>query len=197
MSDTRLPPSHLAFVIPNLRGGGAERVVLNLAEGLLRHGHKVDLLLSRPEISYPREIPKQARLFLLQKNPDQQDNPSLLDEHGRLVQLDAVIPTLSQIIQMMKALKWNPLAVPRIRLFRRTATLAAYWERENPDYVFPNLPSAKTATLLTCHLVRNAPPDHSNCPQHYGEPQHQEQGEISIVISHGQSLYCCIPGRRR
>ncbi len=38
---------HIALLIPNLRGGGAERVVLALAEGFLSRGWRVDILLQR------------------------------------------------------------------------------------------------------------------------------------------------------
>ena len=35
----------LALVLPSLRGGGAERVMLNVAEGLAKSGYQVDLLI--------------------------------------------------------------------------------------------------------------------------------------------------------
>src|SRR5687768_7174749 len=52
--DSRLPhpeasTSHgrkrLAFLLPDMRGGGAERVALTLMEHSLSHGHDIDLLL--------------------------------------------------------------------------------------------------------------------------------------------------------
>jgi glycosyltransferase involved in cell wall biosynthesis len=39
----------LALFLPNLGGGGAERVALALTQGFLDHGHEVDLVLARRE----------------------------------------------------------------------------------------------------------------------------------------------------
>lgn len=39
--------ARLAFLIPDMRGGGAERVALTLIEGFLKRGHDVDLILLR------------------------------------------------------------------------------------------------------------------------------------------------------
>ena len=43
------PSTLIAFVLPDLVAGGAERVVLDLSGELLRRGHRVDLLLGRNE----------------------------------------------------------------------------------------------------------------------------------------------------
>ena len=39
----------LAFLLPDLRGGGAQRVVLNLVKGISEQGYAVDLVLARAE----------------------------------------------------------------------------------------------------------------------------------------------------
>ena len=49
---------HIALVIPNLKAGGAERMVLNLAQGLIDRGHRVDILLIRPRFHYVRKFPR-------------------------------------------------------------------------------------------------------------------------------------------
>ena len=55
---------HIAFILSSLAGGGAERVVLTLARGLIDRGHRVDLVLSSStQILYPKEVPKEVRLF--------------------------------------------------------------------------------------------------------------------------------------
>ena len=38
---------HIALFLPDLNGGGAERVMLTLAKGFVGHGHRVDLVLAR------------------------------------------------------------------------------------------------------------------------------------------------------
>lgn len=46
MSDQRASSFHLAFFVPTLAGGGAERVVVTLANAFADAGHTVDLLLT-------------------------------------------------------------------------------------------------------------------------------------------------------
>jgi len=40
---------HIALFLPDLQGGGAERVMLTLAKGFVGEGHRVDLVLARAE----------------------------------------------------------------------------------------------------------------------------------------------------
>ncbi len=53
---------HLAIFLPGLYEGGAERIMLNLAKGMLAHGHPVDLVLARAEGPYLPQIPAGVRL---------------------------------------------------------------------------------------------------------------------------------------
>ena len=53
----------LALFLPGLYGGGAERVVLNLAKGISARGYPVDLVLARAEGSYMSQIPDAVRLI--------------------------------------------------------------------------------------------------------------------------------------
>lgn len=52
----------ITLFLPSLRGGGAERVMVNLARGLAERGFKVDLVLARAEGPYLSEIPKGVRI---------------------------------------------------------------------------------------------------------------------------------------
>jgi glycosyltransferase involved in cell wall biosynthesis len=58
----------IAFFLPSLRGGGAERVTVNLVEGILERGAPVDVVLSSAEGPYLKQLPAQARVFDL-KSP--------------------------------------------------------------------------------------------------------------------------------
>ncbi|MCB1175911.1 MAG: glycosyltransferase [Leptospiraceae bacterium] len=40
---------HIALFLPDLQGGGAERVMLTLAKGFVEEGHRVDVVLARAE----------------------------------------------------------------------------------------------------------------------------------------------------
>ena len=55
----------IALFIPTLTGGGAERVTLNLAEGLVELGHAVDLVLVSKTGSFSDRVPAGTNLVVL------------------------------------------------------------------------------------------------------------------------------------
>lgn len=55
----------VAIFLPGLDGGGAERVMLNLARGLVELGIKVDLVLVRAEGPYLSQVPSKVRVVSL------------------------------------------------------------------------------------------------------------------------------------
>lgn len=58
---------NVAIFLPGLDGGGAERVMLNLARGFVEQGIKVDLVLVRAEGPYLSQVPSQVRVISLGK----------------------------------------------------------------------------------------------------------------------------------
>lgn len=60
--------ARIAFVAPNMGGGGAERVVLTLVEAFLQRGHEVDLVLMRRQGELLSLLPPQVRVFDLNAN---------------------------------------------------------------------------------------------------------------------------------
>lgn len=63
MSETS--PARIALFLPDLRPGGAERVMLQLAGGFVAAGHKVDLVVIRTSGALLDEIPAGVRLVNL------------------------------------------------------------------------------------------------------------------------------------
>ena len=59
------PPKRLAIFVPNMLGGGAQRVALNLAQGIAERGYNVNLVLAQAEGPYLTEIPESVRLVNL------------------------------------------------------------------------------------------------------------------------------------
>lgn len=57
----------IAFFLPDLGGGGAERIILNLAQGFAERGNSVDLVLARAYGPHVKDIPCQIKLFDLSK----------------------------------------------------------------------------------------------------------------------------------
>jgi glycosyltransferase involved in cell wall biosynthesis len=57
----------IAIFLPGLYDGGAERVMLNLASGLIDSGYAVDLILAQAEGPYLNDVPSSVRLVELNK----------------------------------------------------------------------------------------------------------------------------------
>ena len=142
---------HIGLIIPDLVGGGAERSVLILAQGLIDRGHNVDVVLFRTRMDYP--LPEGARLFAMESRPDKQ---GVADVPAHGVRLHAPAKPLDWV-RMAWAVRWNPLCVPEPRHLRQVRALASYLEREQPDCALPNRPGANIATLWAARLVAEPP----------------------------------------
>ncbi|XFA74199.1 glycosyltransferase [Thermosynechococcaceae cyanobacterium Okahandja] len=53
----------IAIFVPSLHGGGAERVMVTLANGFARRGYSVDLVLAQAEGSYLKDVVPQVRII--------------------------------------------------------------------------------------------------------------------------------------
>lgn len=71
--------SSLVVFIPNLDGGGAERVMLNLAAGFAAQGMKVSLVLVKAEGPYLSQIPSNVQLVILGKEKLLLSLPALMN----------------------------------------------------------------------------------------------------------------------
>ena len=58
----RVRTAKVALFLPSLRGGGAERVMVNLARGFIERGLQVDLVLAKAEGPYLSQVPKEVRV---------------------------------------------------------------------------------------------------------------------------------------
>jgi glycosyltransferase involved in cell wall biosynthesis len=67
MSKFHKPPD-VAFLIQSLDGGGAERIVLNLAQNFVERGFKVDLLLCLAHGEFLAEVVPEIRIIQLSNN---------------------------------------------------------------------------------------------------------------------------------
>lgn len=56
-------PRHVAFFLPTLEGGGAERVMLNLSQGLRDRNTRVDFVLAQVEGELVNQVPQGVRLI--------------------------------------------------------------------------------------------------------------------------------------
>ena len=72
------PPRRLAIFIPSMRGGGAERIILNLAEGFTRRGFAIDLVLAQAEGPYLAEVSDSVRVVDLKASRVLRSLPALV-----------------------------------------------------------------------------------------------------------------------
>lgn len=56
---------HIALFMNSLAVGGVERVMLNLADALVKRGHQVDLVLCRVEGPYLGQVPASVKVVAL------------------------------------------------------------------------------------------------------------------------------------
>ena len=146
---------HVAFIITDLGGGGAERVVLNLAGGLLDRGHKVDIVLLRERVNY--KVPEGVRLFTIEGRPGKNAVEGAAGVSGRRIRLPGRFTPLDWA-RMACAVGWNPFCLPEPRHVRQARALACYMGRYKPDCVLSNIPAADIATLWATRFVAEPPP---------------------------------------
>jgi len=53
----------IAFILPALRGGGVEKVVITLNRGFLENGFDVDIILAKAEGEFLSGIPNGVNVF--------------------------------------------------------------------------------------------------------------------------------------
>jgi glycosyltransferase involved in cell wall biosynthesis len=53
----------IAIFVPSLRGGGAERIMVMLANGIIERGYKVDLVLVKAEGPYLKDVSSDVRII--------------------------------------------------------------------------------------------------------------------------------------
>ena len=134
-----LPGRHIALVISDLSGGGAERSTLGIARGLIARGFAVDLVLFDDANVYPDETPQEARIFVLRSIRERRFRSRVRRAPGFGVR---------QVLL---------LAIRLFGLIGTVRSIAAYIDRERPDFLFPTLGPAKVWTIVA-HFVATSRP---------------------------------------
>ena len=153
--------SRIAILTPSLAGGGAERIALYIAAGLLERGHEVDILLHRLVCHYPDEVPGRVRLFSLSDRGDAETNARL--ERVAAVPRPLVSTPAPWRVRYPRAAlvsrvrrKQLPLLMST-RLPRWAAGIAAYVDREQPSALLAMNILAVAAATMAASLVRRPP----------------------------------------
>jgi glycosyltransferase involved in cell wall biosynthesis len=71
-------PLHLAFFLPSLSGGGAERSITTLANALVERGHRVDLLLTSKRGPFTSSVDSRVSILSFERPHTWQTIPSLI-----------------------------------------------------------------------------------------------------------------------
>ena len=122
----------LAFIIPSLRGGGAERSTLAIARGLIARGYAVDLVLLSDNIALRDEVPQDARVLVL--------------KHEQR-------PTTGPRVRVLARCGLTIALLLRKRNIRHALSIAEYVNDQRPDVLFPTLPDAKIGSLLATQFI--------------------------------------------
>ena len=85
----------LAIFLPGLYGGGAERTMLNLAQGIAAQGYPVDLVLAHAEGPYLAQVPDSVRVVDLKTSRVLSSLPALV-RYLRQEQPTALLSALSR-----------------------------------------------------------------------------------------------------
>ena len=148
----------IGMVLPDLGGGGAERVVLTLAGALVERGYSVDLVLLRLSGSYKRTIPDGIRVFYRRRK--RTTDPNLL-AHCRERRIEAHPLTVDL---MATCSAWRPLqrlhSGVRLKWAQIRAAIAVtrYIREAQPQLLFAALPSANCAAILGAELAKTRIP---------------------------------------
>ncbi|BAZ25063.1 glycosyl transferase, group 1 family protein [Kalymmatonema gypsitolerans NIES-4073] len=120
----------IAFFIPNLHGGGAERVAVNLLKGMLEKDIPLDLVLASAEGPYLNQVPEQVRVVNLAagrvlnamlplSNYLRQNKPSaLLSQLGHANVVAALAKKLAGTKTRLVLVEHNTLSVSQSKLLR-------------------------------------------------------------------------------
>ena len=148
---------HIGLVLSDLYGGGAQKVLLTLAKGLIQRGHQIDLLLLRPSGDYRIHIPDGIRLYYLKgKRFDRGLIQNLLSRH---------IPVTSLWIDPLSILRtWFALRrkYPQVRLrlgnARDALGVAKLVDQLQPMVLYSALQRANSSVIMGAKLAASTIP---------------------------------------
>lgn len=95
----------LTFLLPSLRGGGAERVILTLSQLMVKKGYSVDLVLVRSTGAFKTEVPADVNLIDLGHSRAAFSLISLA-RYIRQSRPDVLLPSLPHITIITLITKW-------------------------------------------------------------------------------------------
>ncbi len=146
------PGRHIGIVLPDLAGGGAERVCLTLAQFLIERGHRVDLVLLNFRGNYRAAIPDGTRLY---HRPRRNSDRELLEYcRARGIGLQSLSVSALATFAARRSLRRKiPEIVFKASKVRSALGVAVYLGKARPQLLFSALTSANDASILAMELT--------------------------------------------
>lgn len=185
---------HLAFVLPSLAGGGAERVILSLAASLLERGYRIDLVLGRLRGPYRADLPRDLPLYYTRLWDSDRNLLRYCREQGIAARGMTINPlAAAQAWQSLRRRRWGVAVSPKAALFAHL--IARYIRRQRPNLLLSALPDADAATLYAAALTDPSLPViialHANVRIQY-HSRHQEMAQA--LYSRADRIVACSQG---
>ena len=146
---------HVAFVIDDMNGNGAQFACLRIIRSLLAKNYNVDLVLLGYRGTALLEIPEGVNLFILERGGLRQSSPkpcSIASERIRWIKYSSGLKDFTYaIIRYLKSLKCSSgfRLRARKRHFYWTICLVQYIKTEHPDIIHANLHYSTTVSILS------------------------------------------------
>ena len=145
-------PARIAFLLDNLTGGGAEKVILNLAHGFASLGHQVDLLVCKVEGVLSNSIPAGVKLVHLESTSPVRGLLCAMkaDPAGCRQILGAVVN--SNKVRIPKGFKYIPAIAEHLKTNRVDVLLSALPKSNINAVLAKYCCKAKTHVVVGAHI---------------------------------------------
>ena len=150
---------HIAFALTSLNGGGAERVMFNLARSLIERGHRADLVIPRFGGDYRSDVPRGMRVYRARL-------PHTDRKLLRAVRRTGVEVEASTVNPVGVARAWRALdrrfpdlsGKRRHRVYAYAHMMARHIREVGSDLVVSALPGANAAAVCAAELTDRVAP---------------------------------------
>ena len=150
---------HIGFLLTGLNGGGAERVILTLAQSLIARGHRADLVIPRLAGDYRAAIPGGMRVWRTRIPGTDRTFLRVVQRAG--VDVEAMTVNPFGVVRSWQGLGRKGLHLPvrrRLRVHAYATMIATYVREARPDVLVSALPGADAAAVCAAELTDRAVP---------------------------------------
>ena len=153
---------HVGFMLTSLAGGGAERVMLNLARSLIERGYRADLVIPRFAGDYRAAIPSGMRVHRAQIPGTDRKLLRAVQRAG--VEVEAMTVSPIGIARAWLVLARKHPGIPVIRgsgmrsIYPHAHILARYVRKVRPDVLVSALPGPNAIAVCAAELTGRSVP---------------------------------------